>query len=287
MNIKISYKGTIKNIDFGNINLILGRNGSGKTSIIEHLIEGLNGEAEFCTVDGLKPTKNDFNIIYIDAKRDLDSEVALKAKSNFQKNIFKNLLINHGDELEEITKKFIVEVNNLLEDDLGYNYNLSQGKIKISSRNVKKLDTVLFELEINSNSQSAYEEFYIRQHMSSLNKDKYTFIFIDDIDRYLDYDVIQSIFKTIPRKNCCIICTTNKKSILYDVEFSFICNTRLEIIDLMEKSKLVLFKEYLQSENIKMTLDDYIMQNEHLYYDNDYFDFFQKNKEKVIISLNY
>lgn len=289
MNIILKKDNNISNVEFGKLNLILGKNNSGKTSILNLLNKALLGDIENTTINGLKPSKSTFNIIFIEEDRNLEEEVGLKSKSTFYKKKLMTYYMEQEEEFDKITSEYIFKMKELFENEkFQYKYKLSNSKLTINHEKIEKLNNILFNLDFDFKSMSSKEEFYIRQKIQPIANNKYTFILIDDLDRYLDYEIINTILNNICNmEKTSLICTSNKKAILYDCSFSSIHNTNLEKINIMEEAKLSIFKEYIKKENTSKTLDDYIMENEYLFTDEDFKSFFQKNKEKVINQLKF
>lgn len=285
MKITLEIDKKFKTLDFKQFNLLLGKNGSGKTILLNQIKKGFEGKDNNFLYNGITPPINLFNIIYIGEERDLEAEVELKAKSYIKTKIIKEFINNNMEEISELSDEYLQAMSKLFEKNKEFNYILSKGNICFTDTNLNKLESLILELLFEDKlSKSAKEEFYFRIRLENLDKERYNLILIDNLNRYLDNNIIKDIFDKLP-DNVYVIATSKDKYLLDDIEFNKVYGSEYQEITLIKEAKINLFKEYLQKENINKTLDDYILENEEFFNEKDYKKYFLENKIKILKEL--
>ncbi len=285
MEIQLEINNNLRKINLKSINLILGNNCSGKTTILNTIKSGLDGKEDIFMINGINCAKGMFEYIYIDENRDLEGEMHLKAKSYIHQKKLKDILLENEDQIAEITNNYIQQINQIFTNEK-YQYIHSQLQLGINEEKTKKLENIIFQLsDIDNISMATKEEFYIKQRLEDIKLKKINLVIIDDIDRYLDTHIISDIINTLKDENITVIFTSKNKYLLHEIEVNKIFNTKLKEIKLLELAKVKMFSKYLEKENINMTLDDYILKNNDIFYEEDYQKYLKKEKKSLINEL--
>ncbi|WOO87872.1 hypothetical protein RZE82_02805 [Mollicutes bacterium LVI A0039] len=286
MELRLEYKGKVSTVNLDKINLIYGRNKTGKTEALKLLVESFKGNLNYSLINGMDIPHGMFNVIFIEDTRDIDAEVGLKAKSNFHNYIVKRFINEEYDLLKKLTQNFAGEVNEALVhfEPNQYKYALSDNKISINSKKLEKLETILFELiSLDQHSMSSKEEFYFYQCLDQVKDGMQNILVIDDVDRYLDSNVLAKFIKHVSSfENLTILITSKNKYLINDLILTKYIDPNLNVVDLVPFAKEEMFRVFLEKEEVNTSLDKYIMLNEKFYEKNDYEKHLKDNCLKII-----
>ena len=286
MELQITYDGNIKKIILGKTNMILGLNNTGKTRLCEILTDALRGAKEHCYMNGQTIQKGMFNVIFITDDRDLKSEAELKLKSVIQSKVLKEFISENDDKINIISNEFLKAVQ-ILFDERSYPYLLSHTKLCLDAAKLEKLQSIIFDLEGREQmSQSAMEEFYLRQRIDSLDNSVHNFVVIDNIDQYLDSITLSKLLLEYKdKKNLSIVATAKNQFILEYVNIENIYLTNLKKVSLLEEAKIQLFDQLIKKEQYNATLDDFIMEYETFFKESDYIRHLNEEKLKILSKI--
>lgn len=285
MELRLENDGNISLIYLEKMNLILGRNKSGKTKKLNKLNEVFNGNSDYALINGVDVNNGLYNIVYINENRDIDSEVQLKAKSAFHTNVIKPLVNNNYELITQYVNEFTSSINTILEDDtLNYNYALSDNDVSVDSKKLEKLETILFEIHTrDKHSMGSKEEFYFYQALFNLKDGINNIVLIDDVDRYLDSKVLIKFLDYLNQRNdVTIIMSTKNKYLLFELGLIKYIDDKLNVVDLEPIAKQLMFECYHNLENSNISIDSYILQNESFYSKSDYDKFLKNNYLEIL-----
>lgn len=286
MELRLENKGKISVLYLDKINVILGKNQSGKTHKLKQLESIFNGNGNYALLNGVEITNGLFNVIHIHENRDLESEINIKSKSAFHMNVIKPFVTEEYESIRNYTEVFAESIKELFEktNQSNYNYNLSSNNIRLDSKKVEKLETIIFEIISNiRHSKGSLEEFYLYQSLLQIMDGMNNVLLIDDIDRYLDQHTLTSYIEHLSRiDNLTIFITTKNKYTLDDLKITKYINEEFQTIDLSTIAKEEMYRKYQKMENSKLSLDNYILQNENFYSENDYNNFLNSNLIEIL-----
>lgn len=270
------YNEVNKCINIKSKTLIIGDNNSGKTKLLNKLNSIFSGSESTAYVNGINVTKSLFNIEFIKEDRSIDDEILLKSTSSILKNKLRNT-IDDNDEVIESKVKDLEVILEMCLNQTEFDYLLSDSKLEVNHKSLKKLETLLFNMsKVKQLSASAKEEIYIRERLNSIDKSIPTVVFIDNIDRYLSHEVINEILEIYKADNIYFVLTTKNKWILNTINFDSIYKPNCERINLYELTKYLFVKQIIETEKINVNYDDFISEN-----DDIFFDFNEKNEYKL------
>ncbi|WOO89589.1 hypothetical protein R2F61_02460 [Mollicutes bacterium LVI A0078] len=286
MELRIENNGNIRVINFGKVNLILGANKSGKTQKLEKLNEVFNGNSDYALINGVEVNNGLYNVVYLKENRDIEAEIQIKAKSAFHMNVVKPLVNNNYNQLKQFTEEFASNLSSILEEqhNIIYDYPLSNNEIAVNTKKLEKLETILFEIYSgDKHSMGSKEEFYFYQTLANLKEGINNIILIDDIDRYLDSNVILKFIEfIIKRKDTTIVMTSKNKYLLYELQLLKYIDKNFNVIDLLPIAKETMFDRYHKMEKSNLSLDNYIIQSENFYSETDYNSFMEEHFLEIL-----
>ncbi len=290
MELRLENNGNISVIYLDKINLVLGSNKSGKTQKLNKLNEIFSGNSDYALVNGVEVNNGLYNVVYIKDNRDIDAEVEIKAKSAFHMNVIKPLVNNNYELLNQYLNDFSNGVSSILETNnkLEYRYSLSNSEVRVNSKKMEKLETLLFEIYAeDKHSMSSKEEFYFYQALSNLKDGINNILLIDDIDRYLDSKVLITFFEYLnERTDTTIIMASKNKYLLYELGITKYINKHFNTVELLPLAKRAMFESYRELEKSNVTLDSYVLQSESFYSENDYNKFLETNYLEILKKIN-
>ncbi len=290
MELRIENNGNVSIFYLDKVNLILGGNKSGKTKKLQKLNEVFNGNSDYALVNGVEVNNGLYNVVYIKENRDIEAEVQIKAKSAFHMNVIKPLVNNNYEQVTDLVNEFSNNINTILyeNDDLNYKYALSDNTITVNSKKLEKLETILFEIySSDKHSMGSKEEFYFYQALSNLKDGVNNIILIDDVDRYLDSNVLTKFIEHIKeRQDTTVVITSKNKYILYELNLISYIDKEFNLVDMVPLAKELMFKEYHQLEKSNISLDNYILQSETFYSKSDYKKFLENNYLKILKKID-
>lgn len=290
MELRLENKGNISVVYLDKINIILGGNKSGKTQKLNKLEEIFKGNSDYALVNGVEVNNGLYNVIHIKDNRDIDAEVQLQAKSSFHTNVIKPLMNNNDESVTHAVNQFTESINNILEenDNLKYNYSLSKNNVAVSTKKLEKLETILFELYTSDkHSMGSKEEFYFYQSLANIKDGINNILLIDDVDRYLDSKAIERFIDTLNKRiNVTLVVTTKNKYLLQELKQSRYIDKEFNLVDLLPIAKEQMFRNFHKMEESNISMDNYILQNESFYSENEYAKYLNSNFLKILGKIN-
>lgn len=290
MELRLENKGNISVVYLDKINIILGGNKSGKTQKLNKLEEIFKGNSDYALVNGVEVNNGLYNVIHIKDNRDIDAEVQLQAKSSFHTNVIKPLMNNNYESVTQAVNQFTESINIILEenDNLKYNYSLSKNNVAVSTKKLEKLETILFELYTSDkHSMGSKEEFYFYQSLANIKDGINNILLIDDVDRYLDSKAIERFIDTLNKRiNVTLVVTTKNKYLLQELKQSRYIDKEFNLVDLLPIAKEQMFRNFHKMEESNISMDNYILQNESFYSENEYAKYLNSNFLKILGKIN-
>lgn len=286
MELRIENKGNISVLYLDKVNVILGRNQSGKTYKLKQLESVFNGNGNYALLNGVEVTNGLFNVIHIHENRDLESEINIKSKSSFHMNVIKPFVTDEYESIKKYTEVFADSIKALYEQTYhtSFDYKLSSNNISLDSKKVEKLETIIFEIVSDvKHSKGSLEEFYFYQSLLQIKDGMNNILLIDDIDRYLDEDTLVSFLEYLNSiDNVTVFIATKNKYLLDTLKIPKFINEDFKIVDLNTIAKEEMYKKYQKLENNNLSLDNYILQSENFYTENDYKNYLNSNFVEIL-----
>lgn len=253
--------------NFSKINVIFGSNSSGKTTIINNLIEIFSGKDKTAKINDILISKDDYNIINIDSEFEI-SELTKLTSKNLNKIRIQNIINDQNNfYLKDEFSKFLISLQNKLDETINKDSIL---KREIKDQNIEDLALNLIEGNINA-SKSEENILFIKEKVKIQNTKN--IILIDDFDIYLNEDKTFEILKLLESLDAIVFLTTNKPEALfysYKNYSNFVC----------KNSSLKSLKSILDIANENTEITTYLLNTLYLETLIDSF-----NLDKIIYSI--
>ncbi|MDR3258284.1 MAG: hypothetical protein LBT51_01555 [Fusobacteriaceae bacterium] len=271
MRVKFEYKSISKEIILSKINLFYGYNNSGKTYLAKLFNDGFNQKIKsLFLVNGVQVGKNDYEVIFVNSKENIDDHVKFTSKSILRK-IFMNKIIENinkeGGFEDYLYKKFESINENLVKMLENFNNELN-AKINISLEmetledfiaNYVKITFSQDDISSSSNKINFYKT--ITEYVISSNNSK--IIIIDDFDSFLDekstlkfLNMLESIDKHI-----FILFSNKPTSLTYAIgKYNIFSIRENKLIDLSNIKKMIQYSFFNESEG-KHSFEEYVIEN--------------------------
>ena len=276
MRIKFEYCNKLKEINIGNVSIFYGYSNSGKSRLSKILLDGFTqkNKTQFM-IDGFQTFKNQFEVIYISGKENIEEHIKMNAKSILKKLYFQNIMdiVNNNDEFSNYVSEKFADTNEQVLS-LCQNIYLTNEKlgIKLTLDSIDDLITscirITFTNEEISSSNSKMLLYNALNEYNQITPQK-KIIIADDFDIFLDEQYTKQLLqKMIDDQNNYYFLFTNKaESLPYVIDKGNIFNIRdSNIIDLSNIKRII--KYILGSINEKHTFEEYLI-NEGLLVLND------------------
>ncbi len=298
MKIAFNFKEKSEILSFDEFCLISGEGGIGKTLLLELLEEGFSEKEKNFSVDGIKPCKNDYNIIKINEKSIFSDEFKFTRNNELRKLIYDQFIEEYkeSNEIIDNLNEQLMVINNNVND---YLKNITELDISFKT----KIDNI--EAIIDKNTTIIFEEKPIEKNAISINKmlllDLYleklvaeneNIILIDNIENFLTNEQIYLFLNKLKEKshnyNLKVIMTTSSnnvfKACFHDFKIYKLTSEGLKNINYEEIIRYALLK----SEHLIVTdeaFEEFYHKNISLIDENDLNNFKAKHVNKNLLNI--
>lgn len=251
-----------KNIYFSNINFIFGYSESGKTTRLEDLKQIFSGKSKKYLINGIPIKPDDFNIISISTKEDINSHLKLSSKSLIKKYLSES---SYSLDFMSLCNNVEVSLEKII-DELNHKMNFFLPNSTITAKESKTLDLILDNISINlDNSSSSYTRNSLFALLKIIAKEtQNTIIFIDDFDYGLDEENVIRFIDMIKNINAYFFLTSGRaitQSII-DNECSIFAVRNQKLMPIPNISDLINIS--LETQPIYTSYEEYMLSKGYL-----------------------